>query len=141
MLPDFKPIALINEEGVISEGGVTSKTMKNIRSAINKVKTQDAKASNLLDKKKIEDFMGQNGCSYAMLDSTLRELSNVGLDNVSLRRRACFILFCMCPLASFLISNCLFWFAMTVRPDTRRWNHLCSFTDRVKEHVKSMCLR
>lgn len=66
MLPDFKPIALINEEGIISEGGVTSKTMMNIRNAINKVKTEDAKASNALDKERIEDFMG-------LLDSVKQE--------------------------------------------------------------------
>lgn len=123
--PDL-PVILINEKGVISEGGLSAHQMPRIRDAIATVKTENAEASKKVDKARIDYFICKEGrYTYSMLDDTLKDLTNVGLDSVSLRRRAMVIFFGLCPITSFFVSDCIFWLVMALRPQNKHWGTWC----------------
>lgn len=115
------PIVLINEKGLISEGGLRDKLMKDIQVAIENVRTAAAEATQASDKRKINEYILERGHSYAQLDETLKELTQVGLENVSLRRRAVMIFCFLCPMASFVLSDLIFWCVMLCRPESAEW--------------------
>lgn len=115
------PIVLINEKGLISEGGLRDELMKDIQVAIENVRTAAAEATQASDKRKINEYISERGHSYAQLDETLKELTKVGLDNVSLRRRAVMIFCFLCPMASFVLSDFIFWCVMLCRPESAEW--------------------
>ena len=116
------PMVLINEKGVISEGGLSGKVMYDIQLAIKNVRTADAEATEESDKQKINEYIRERGHSYAKLDDTLKDLTNVGLDNASLRRRAILIFFFLCPVTSFVTSDFIWWCIMCCRIETDAWN-------------------
>ncbi|CAJ1441690.1 unnamed protein product, partial [Effrenium voratum] len=109
------PVTLVNEKGVISEGGVSESKLLQIKTAIQTVKTQDAKASNPVDKEQIEEAMREENTTHDQLDKHLRELTSAGLDSASLRRRVPFIYFFLCPVCSLFASECIFWLIVACR--------------------------
>jgi len=109
------PMVLINEKGVISEGGLSGTVMHDIQLAIKNVRTAEAEATEESDKQKINEYIRERGHSYAELDDTLKDLTNLGLDNASLRRRALLIFFFLCPITSFVTSDFIWWCIMCCR--------------------------
>ncbi|CAJ1392324.1 unnamed protein product [Effrenium voratum] len=105
------PLELANADGVISQGGLNDSLLQQIHAAILKVKTKNAKASKEEDEKKIHDFIEEK-TTHGRLDATLREITHIGLDSASLRRRSPLILFFFCPVASFALSGTVFWLVL-----------------------------
>ena len=137
------PMVLINEKGVISEGGLSGTVMHDIQLAIKNVRTAEAEATEESDKQKINEYIRERGHSYAELDDTLKNLTNLGLDNASLRRRALLIFFFLCPITSFVMSDFIWWCIvccriMYCRLETKEW---AEFTEGRDVRLETIALK
>ena len=76
------PIDFVNADGVISQGGLSKQVLSDIKAALLRVKSMDAKASKAEDERQIHNFIEQS-ITHEQLDLTLKEITKLGLDSAA----------------------------------------------------------
>ena len=76
------PIDFVNADGVISQGGLSKQVLNDVKAALLRVKSMDAKASKAEDERQIHSFIEQS-TTHEQLDLTLKEITKLGLDSAT----------------------------------------------------------
>merc|ERR1719379_1716951 len=79
-------VAVINEEGVVSDGDSTTRSLLRVEEMIHGIHIAEASASQESDKLMIQRVMKEEGVEPEDLDAVLRNIITSGVDNARLRR-------------------------------------------------------